>query len=320
MLCILLTETDPNYCLAAEEYLLKNYRERIFMLWQCHGTVVVGKHQNALAEVDFRYVRENGIRICRRISGGGTVYHDSGNVNFSLIERVRGPQEISFARFTAPVVEFLKYHGIDAVASGRNDLLVSGKKVSGNAQHVYKNRVLHHGTLLFSSDLEKLGKALHALPGRYRDRAVASNRSSVTNLAGHFPRPMTTAEFIGELLEFRLRNTPESRRFEIPAADDRAIRELSAQKFETREWQFGYSPHYEFAHDTRIGQASFRVFLQAEKGIIRQAALSGEFRSPKEMKRLEAHLAGKFHLPEGIGEAYRNAGMELTDEELYSYF
>ena len=157
MICIHLKNTNPFYCLAAEEYLLKNFDDDIFMLWQSKDTVVLGKHQNALAEINYPFVRANNVTVARRISGGGTVFHDAGNVNFAFIKNVKSPAEISFKQFTQPVVEALALLGIEATSSGRNDLLIEGLKISGNAEHVFKNRVLHHGTLLFNSDLENLG-------------------------------------------------------------------------------------------------------------------------------------------------------------------
>ncbi len=152
MLCIYLKNTNPYFCLAAEEYFLKNFDDDIFMLWQSDDTIVVGKHQNALGEINYRFVRKNNITVARRISGGGTVFHDSGNVNFSFIKNVKSSAEISFKQFTEPVVNTLAKLDIIATTSGRNDLLIEGKKISGNAEHIFKKRVLHHGTLLYNSD------------------------------------------------------------------------------------------------------------------------------------------------------------------------
>ena len=167
MLCIDLRNTNPYFCLAAEEYLLKTFNEDIFMLWQSQDTVVVGKHQNALGEINYPFIRANNITVARRISGGGTAYHDGGNVNFTYIKNVKSPAEISFKQFTRPVVEALGKLGLNATTSGRNDLLIEGFKISGNAEHVFKNRVLHHGTLLFNSDLVNLGNAINVVPEKY---------------------------------------------------------------------------------------------------------------------------------------------------------
>jgi len=207
MLCIHLKNTDPYFCLAAEEYLLKNFQEDIFMLWQSENAVVVGKHQNLLGEINYPFVRENNIALCRRISGGGTVFHDSGNVNFSFIKNVKSPAEISFKQFTAPVVDALAKLGVAATTSGRNDLLIDGLKISGNAEHVYKNRVLHHGTLLFNSDLKNLGQAIKVVPGKYESKAVQSNRSPVANISQFLKNPMTTGEFVQFLLDVQIENS-----------------------------------------------------------------------------------------------------------------
>jgi len=157
MICINLKNTDPFYCLATEEYLLKNFDDDIFMLWQSDKTVVVGKHQNALGEVNYRYVRENDITVARRISGGGTVYHDAGNVNFAFIKNVKSPAEISFKQITEHVVEALAQLDIEATTSGRNDLLIKGLKIPGNAEHIFKNSVLPHGTLLCNATFDVVG-------------------------------------------------------------------------------------------------------------------------------------------------------------------
>ncbi len=320
MLCILMQETDPYFCLAAEEFLLKNHPENIFMVWQCHNTVVVGKHQNALAEVDFRYVQENGIRLARRISGGGTVFHDMGNINFSVMQNIAGPQENNFTRFTGPIVGFLGQMGVTAVSSGRNDLQVSGLKISGNAQHIYKNRVLHHGTLLFDADLENLGRALRVVPEKYTDKGVASNRSPVTNLAGLLKESLTVKEFMNRLVEFRLHMEPGNQIYSLPAEAQKAIRNLSREKYETGEWQYGYSPAYTFQNNIRLGSQDLHISLAAEKGCIRNASLSGDYYPLQESSRLEQRLINQLHLPEGIREAYRQAGVFLSRDLLYAFF
>jgi lipoate---protein ligase len=204
MLCIQLKNNDPFFCLAAEEYLMKNFSEDIFMLWQSENTVVVGKHQNALAEINYPFVHKNGITVARRISGGGTVFHDNGNINFAYIKNFSNPSEISFKVFTEPVVHALARLEIKATTSGRNDLLVDGKKISGNAEHVFKNRVLHHGTLLFNSNLKTLGQSIKVIPGKYHGKAVQSNRSVVTNILPFLKKNLSVNDFISFLLEVQL--------------------------------------------------------------------------------------------------------------------
>jgi lipoate---protein ligase len=294
MLCIHLKNTDPYFCLATEEYLLKNFAEDIFMLWQSEKAVVVGKHQNLLAEINYPFVRENNIALCRRISGGGTVFHDAGNVNFSFIKNVKSPAEISFKQFTAPVVEALAKLGIEATTSGRNDLLIDGLKISGNAEHIYKNRVLHHGTLLFNSDLENLGQAIKVVPGKYESKAVQSNRSPVANISQFLQTPMTTAEFIRFLLGVQLEN-PENSFYQLSENDILAIEKLSTEKFKTWEWNFGYSPKYSFKNEVEIEGKLLKIRMIVEKGVIVEAEIGGVHFSAMQTKLIQKNLLQKGH-------------------------
>ena len=294
MLCIHLKNTDPFFCLAAEEYLLKNFSDDIFMLWQSEKAVVVGKHQNLLAEINYPFVLENNIALCRRISGGGTVFHDAGNVNFSFIKNVKSPAEISFKQFTAPVVDALAKLGIEATTSGRNDLLIEGLKISGNAEHVYKNRVLHHGTLLFNSDLKNLGQAIKVVPGKYESKAVQSNRSLVANILQFLKAPITTEEFIQFLLDVQLENAENSHYF-LNENNIQSIEKLSTEKFRTWEWNFGYSPKYSFKNEVEIEGKALSIRLVVEKGIIVEAEILGDYLLKDECQQIQNNLPGIRH-------------------------
>jgi lipoate-protein ligase A len=294
MRCIHIKNTDPYFCLAAEEYLLKNFDEDIFVLWQSDNTVVVGKHQNALGEINYRFVRENNIKVARRISGGGTVFHDRGNVNFSFIKNVKSPSEISFKLFTGPVVEVLAKLGVEATTSGRNDLLVEGKKISGNAEHVHKTRVLHHGTLLFSSDLKNLGQAIQVTPGKYTSKAVQSNRSTVANISQFLKTEMPVNEFIRFLLNVQLGKSGNTI-YELNETDIQTIDKLSTEKFQTWDWNFGYSPKYSFKNEVEIGGKILKVELEVEKGRIVEAQVGGEYFNEIEKVGIQNILIGTNH-------------------------
>jgi len=301
MLCIHLKNTDPYFCLAAEEYLLKNFQEDIFMLWQSENAVVVGKHQNLLGEINYPFVRENDIALCRRIAGGGSVFHDSGNVNFSFIKNVKSPAEISFKQFTAPVVDALAKLGVAATTSGRNDLLIDGLKISGNAEHVYKNRVLHHGTLLFNSDLKNLGQAIKVVPGKYESKAVQSNRSPVANISQFLKNPMTTGEFVQFLLDVQIENS-ENRLYFLNENDIQTIEKLSTEKFKTWEWNFGYSPRYSFKNEVEIEGKLLKIEMQVERGIIVDAGITGDFFANENEEKVAAILKQKRHWFEDLRE------------------
>lgn len=315
MLCIHLKNTDPYFCLAAEEYLMKNFEDDIFMLWQSENAVVVGKHQNAAAEINHRFVHENNIAVCRRISGGGTVFHDSGNVNFTFIKNVKSQAEISFRVFTAPVVDALAKLGITATTSGRNDLLIDGLKISGNAEHVYKNRVLHHGTLLFDSDLKNLGQAIKVTPGKYEGKAVQSNRSPVANISQFLKTPMTTGEFIQFLFGVQLENQG-NRFYHLNEKDIQTIEKLSSGKFKTWEWNIGYSPKYSFKNEVEIDGKALSIRLVVEKGIIVEAEIGGEYFSAIQPELVQNNLLQKRHDFNEIRKVFSDTENQI----IYSFF
>jgi len=319
MICIHLNNTDTHFCLAAEEYLLKNFTDDIFMLWQSEDTVVVGKHQNTLAEINYPFIREKNITVARRISGGGTVFHDSGNVNFSYIRNVSSPSEISFKMFTEPVVEALARLGIEATTSGRNDLLINGLKVSGNAEHVYKNRVLHHGTLLFNSDLENLGQAIKVVPGKYESKAVESNRSKVANISSFLAQEMSVNEFTRFLLDVQLGN-PSNSFYALSDEDIYHIEELVSEKFSTWEWNYGYSPKYSFRNRFQSEAGNLDIELKVSKGSIEIVQLEGSLLAEEQIKKIILELVGKKHRFETIFNSLKRILKNVPSGLIDSFF
>jgi len=315
MLCIHIKNSNPYFCLAAEEYLLKKFDAEIFLLWQSHDTVVVGKHQCAMAEINYPYVRQKNITVARRISGGGTVYHDSGNVNFSFIKNVNSPSEISFKEFTKPIVESLAKLNVTAVNSGRNDLLVEGKKISGNAEHIYKNRVLHHGTLLFNSNLQNLGQTIKVIPGKYKTKAVQSNRSEVTNISEFLQTKLTLDNFITFLIDNELKY-PKNKMYELSRNDYQNINKLVEEKFSTYEWNFGYSPKYMFENQIFIDGKKLRITLHVERGTITKANISGNYFPIDENSMLSQNLVGTKHFFKNILEVLG----EVQEDIVYTFF
>lgn len=293
-LCINQSSADPYFNLAAEEYFLKNFQEDFFMLWRSKPSVVVGKHQNALAEINHQFVRVNQIPVARRLSGGGTVFHDPGNVNFTFIRNVKDISEVNFKVFTVPVVAALKNLGVDAYTTGRNDLLINGKKISGNAEHVNKNRVLHHGTLLFDSHLEALKGALKVDLSKFEDKAVQSNRSEVTNIANYLSTPISVEEFTRFLFEEICGTYPDFKVYEPTSEDIAAIEKLATEKYQTWDWIFGYSPRYRFTNTIETPNDTISVSLLVEKGRITEAAFFGEIQDEIGQKLAEA-LVGCRH-------------------------
>jgi lipoate---protein ligase len=269
MICLISRTDDPFLNLALEEYLLRDSADEVFLLWESRPAVVVGKHQNALAEINHRYVREHGITVARRLSGGGTVFHGPGNLNFTFIRNGEPGKLVDFGRFIAPILGYLATLGVEAVQGPKNEILVSGKKVSGNAEHVYRNRVLHHGTLLFEADLAVLQETIRVKSGRYIDKAVQSNRSEVMNLRGCLSAPLSLEDFRDGLLQYvsRSEGAPVAG---FDRVDVEKVRQLAEGKYRTWDWIFGWSPDYTFVIEEN---AVFTGSLSVHRGRIIHADL-----------------------------------------------
>ncbi|MEZ7196040.1 lipoate--protein ligase [Pseudodesulfovibrio karagichevae] len=305
--------TDPAFNLAAEEWLLTQSGDEIFMLWRNRPAVIVGRNQNTLAEVDEAFTRERGIPVVRRLSGGGAVFHDLGNINFTFINNGNPSEGLDFERFTVPIQQALRSMGVECVFSGRNDLLIDGRKFSGNAQHFHAGRILHHGTLLFASDMADLSGALRVDPEKYRDKAVKSVRSRVTNISSHLKAPMEVTEFIKALMDFVSGGaSPED--MALTGAEAAIIEELADRRYRTWDWNFGSSPAYNFEKRTRTEGGLLDVNLYVKKGRILKARLFGDYFGVRDVDSLEERLIGSRH-ERGELEA-RLADVEL-DEYLH---
>lgn len=273
--CLKHNSLDPYFNLAAEEYLLKNFTEDFFIIWRSERSVVVGKHQNALSEINHGFVRSNNIHVARRLSGGGTVFHDPGNINFTFIRTVKEISEVNFKVFTQPIIQSLQKLGVDAYTTGRNDLMVAEKKVSGNAEHVYKKRVLHHGTLLFNSDLSKLKGALNVDLSRFEDKSVQSNRSPVTNISDYLKEPMTVDAFADFIFTDVQDAFSEKMIYQFNEQDVAAIQQLASEKYRTWDWIYGYSPKYIFRNKITTSSGEISIEMSVVKGIIQELKSEG---------------------------------------------
>lgn len=294
MLCIHSLNTDPYFNLAMEEYLLKQFTDDFFILWQSEPVVVAGKHQNVLAEMNYRFVKENGIRVARRLTGGGTVYHDAGNINFTFIRNGEPGKLVDFAQYIKPVTGFLKFLGIDAMQGLKNEILVDGKKISGNAEHVYKNRVLHHGTLLYNSDMGSLAKAITREKGNYTDKAVQSNRSSVINLSQYIVPHQDINGFMKSFMEYIIMNY-QGRNFDIQRNNQVEIEQLAHDKYKTWEWIYGWSPDYEFENVWQRGEIRISLYLKTHRGNITDCHLENSGISPEILNGIQERLTGMRH-------------------------
>jgi len=296
--CIFNSHTAPAFNLAAEEWLLHNSPESLFMVWRNAPAVIVGRHQNTAAEIDHDFVRERGIAVIRRITGGGAVFHDLGNVNFSFVHLGSNAGGLDFVRFTTPILEALQGMGVECSFGGRNDLVAGGRKFSGNAQHIERDRVLHHGTLLFDSRLDDLAGALRPDPLKFQDKAQKSVPARVCMLKEHLPL-LDVEEFMRLLFAHMLQTLPGARR-DLSGEEKTAIAKLAHARYESWEWNFGTSPAYGFVRRARIPAGTFDVRLDVKQGIIRAACVRGDFFAPRPVEELESLLHGCPHEREAL--------------------
>jgi lipoate-protein ligase A len=300
MLCIKSPDTSPYFNLASEEYLLKCKEEDVFLLYRNKPSIVVGKHQNTLAEINLPFVQEQEILVARRISGGGTVFHDLGNLNFAFFTAGKEGDLVDYRRATRPIIEALGEMGLEVKLGERNELLLERLKISGTASHVWKKRVLHHGTLLFSSEMRDLSAALQPGHERFTDRAVRSVPSRVTNIRDHLKEDMDVEQFQERLLDFMLRTRKDARVYQFSPEDMAEIEKGRDTKFATWEWNFGYSPRYQFCKSISFGAGQLDLHMNVEKGMIRELKMVGDFTSLKDIVLLEKFLVGAIHDPETL--------------------
>ena len=303
---------DPYFNLAAEEYLLKETEEDIFMLWQNEDSVIIGRYQNTLAEVDMAFIEAQGIKVARRITGGGAVFHDLGNLNFTFIRNIApNEKKIDFHQYLAPIVEALHAIGVPAEFSGRNDLTIEGRKISGNAMTFHNNRVLEHGTLLFSTIPDHLAKALKVDPAKFSDKAVQSVRSRVTNISEHLAVPMSVIEFKDHIFQHILRAEGQTSIGRLSDQETAAIERQAKNKNATWEWNYGQSPQYSYHQKTRTAGGIIEVMMDVKEGIIRDLHFYGDFFSAGDPDQFARLLIGQRHQKEILADTLQH--IQISD-------
>ena len=299
---------DPYFNIAAEEYLLKNSYDDVFFIYRNEPSIIVGKHQNAIKEINLHYVKSSDIKVVRRISGGGTVYHDLGNVNFTFITSSDEGKQVDFERYTSPILQVLSTLNIPAVFSGKSDLTIDGKKISGNAAHVFKTKALHHGTLLFNSQLDKLNEALKVNLDKFSDKAVASRRSEVTNICGYLKQPVSIEEFMDDIITRVTIDFDTDYERSFNQGEIRRIGDLVKDKYGTWDWNFGYSPKYSYTTSFMSKQIS----LDVVKGRIENVHSPDDESSNRELEELKKTLINVPHSPAEIKNKLQENIKSLT--------
>ncbi|MEG2973115.1 MAG: lipoate--protein ligase [Clostridium sp.] len=303
---------SPAFNHAVEDYLMENFNEDCFILWRNTKSILIGKNQNTLSEINLDYVKEKDIFIVRRMSGGGAVFCDPGNLNFTFISAVRESKFADFESFTRPIINALKSLNIkDVEFSGRNDITIDSKKISGNAQYRHKDKILHHGTLLYSADLSELIGGLNVRPIKFKDKAVKSVASRVTNINQHMENPMDVADFKEYIINYVYNSIEGSKIYTLTDKDVEEINKIVDSKYNTWEWNYGKSPEYDYKAEDKFKAGIVEVYLTVDKGLIKKIKFFGDFFGSNDISILEDKLTGVKHKKEDIEAILRN--MDITD-------
>ncbi len=311
MICIDNPNTDPYLNHAIEEHLLETQADECFMLWSNRPCILLGRNQNAYAEINSDYVRSRGLDVVRRITGGGAVFNDGGNFNFTFIGRAGEYDFGDFKRFTAPVISALQSLGVPAELKGRNDLIIDGKKFSGNAQSKVKDRLLHHGTLLFDTDLEALAAALNVNALKLESKGISSVKSRVTNIDEHLKSSMTAAEFRAYLFDYVLRTAQGAVRFELTAHDFAAAEKIAAAKYRQNKWNYGQKLNFSLVREKRFAAGLVQAGMSVSGGIIERINFSGDFFGEHEISGLESALAGCAYSADAVLAALKGMDTDI---------
>lgn len=303
---------NPVFNLAVDEILLKKSSGEFLIVGINSPVVVAGKHQCVHRETDTKFISESNIPLIRRISGGGTVYHDQGNLNFSFILNSEKGKQIDFARYTRPVIDFLRDTGLNAVLHG-SDIRVNGIKISGNAEHVYHNRVLHHGTILFNASLENLRNCIRKDTSSYTTRAVPSNPAHVGNLSEMTDRFSSIDELGTAMIEYLMKSDPVASFYSLNTEEKTGAEALAASKYMKWEWNYAYGPEYQLIKEISIEGRLIKIVISVTGGMIEKCEAEGDDKYRQAFRK----LAGCRHMPADIRVLMRNDGIEI---DIFEFF
>ncbi|MDP4270527.1 MAG: lipoate--protein ligase [Bacteroidota bacterium] len=305
MIYVISKSFKPQFNIALEEYCFRTLRhhDKVFMLWRNEPSIILGKFQNTLEEINMPYVREKGIHVVRRISGGGAVYHDHNNLNYTIISTENKGSEFDFKSFAGPVMEALESLDVKVCLSERNDILINGKKISGHAQAYIRGRIMHHGCLLFNSELSVLSKALEIPKDEFISRGVKSVRSSVDNIYPHLAEKITIEEFTDCILQQMKLRFPDMEEYLFSEEELAEVAKISTEKFSSWEWNFGHSPKYTIKRKTGFPAGELLVCADIKNSVIENINFDGTFTlNNSDLSYVESALQGVKYTREDVRE------------------
>lgn len=305
-------QTNPKLNLALEEYILRNFSaDHDYLLFYINEpSIIIGRNQNTLEEINHNYVVDHNIHIVRRVSGGGAVYHDFGNLNFSFITNHDGKSLNNFKKFTAPVIKVLKSLGLDAELKGRNDIQVAEKKISGTAQFSTGKRMVSHGTLLLDTDLGEVVNALQVKMSKIQSKGHKSVRSRVANISEFLKSPLKIEDFRQLVLEGLYEESEPFEAYHLTPDEWKGVHQLKEEKYDTWDWNYGRSPKFNIQRSKRfpVGEIDLRIFV--EKGLIKDVKVFGDFFGKEPVETLEQQLIGVRYDQQAIAEALKDVNIK----------
>ncbi len=304
---------DPQINLALEEYVVRNFepQEDFLLFYINQPSIIIGKHQNTVEEINAQYVKEKDIKVVRRISGGGAVYHDLGNLNFSFLTKYDSQKVNNFIQFTQPIVNALQKMGVPAEMTGRNDIVAEGRKISGNAQFSNTKSMFSHGTLLFDSDIEDVVRALNVSGDKITSKGIKSVRSRVANITEFLQEKMSMEDFRRAILEEIFQTQGELPTYQLTDEDWEAVHALSKAKYQTWEWNYGRSPEYNIQRKNRFSFGQIDARIDVKDGNIKHIKFYGDFLGHGNLGDIEQILTHKRYEPQALEQALQ--GMDLKN-------
>ena len=306
MRCLMINSNDVFFNSAVEEYFIKEFNEPIFMLWKNTPNVMVGRNQNTVSEVNEKFCKENNIDIIRRLSGGGAIYNSLENFEYTLIIDKLSNSNYSFKSIVEPLIDFLKQLGIDAQFTGRNDVLVDGKKISGNAQYHFKDILLQHGTVLYDVDINTLMKCLTPDLMKLTAKGIKSVKSRVTTLKERLPDDYNVDKFMDEFMKFNLNRSNENYYKELTEDEKIEVLKLKEDRWDKKEWNFGKNPKYSNKKKRKFTSGLVEINYEIKAGKIFNLKIYGDFFATDDISKLEDKLLNKYFEKEIIIEVLKD--------------